>query len=181
MRRLVVVGNGNAADAFLRQIQRFRRAFSITVFSGGEPLRDPAWYRGRGIDIRPGVAITGIDRYARVALGDDGSRTTFDRLILATGQSQLRPAGLAAKKGVIVNRSLETSDGHIYAIGDCAEICDASAPAAFSASLEQLARNLAARLAAEAVGEEAVVKVPKYKVPAARNLNPAATGRVLTA
>jgi NAD(P)H-nitrite reductase large subunit len=180
MRRLVIVGDGNAANAFLSQIQRFRHDFSITVFSGasrGKVRHELAWYRDHGIDMRPGVSITAIDRHARVALGDDGSRTTFDRLILAIGRGRLRPAGLAARSGILVNRSLETSDGHIYAIGDCAEICD---PVAFSTSLNQSARNLAARLTAEEVGFE-VVRMPKYRVPTARSLRTVPAGSVLTA
>ena len=145
MRRLVVVGNGNAARAFLRQIQRHRCGFSITVFSAEKPPHPAGWYRERGIDMRAGVTITAIDRHARVAMGSDGSRTTFDRLILAIGRTQVPPAGLAGRTGVMVNRSLETSDGHIYAIGDCVEMgC-----AGVSESLEQLARQLAARLAAD--------------------------------
>jgi NAD(P)H-nitrite reductase large subunit len=181
MRQLVVVGNGHAADAFLRQIQRFRCDFSITVFSGplngSRPLRESVRYLSRGIDVRAGVSITAIDRHARLALGDDGSRTTFDRLILATGRGQVPRAGLAFRNGVIVNRSLETSDGHIYAIGDCAEMADAG----FSASLERLARNLAARLVAEAAGVEVVYRTPKYKLAVARNLRAAATEEALTA
>jgi NAD(P)H-nitrite reductase large subunit len=133
--------------------------------------------------MRAGVSIVAIDRHARLALGDDGSRTTFDRLILATGLGQVPPAGVATRNGVIVNRSLESSDGHIYAIGDCAEIGSAGneSQASFSASLEQLARSLAARLAAEAAGAGAPPKMQKYNLAAVRNLNPAPGMRVLTA
>ena len=178
MRRLVVVGNGKAADAFLRHIQRYPHNLSISVFSGrsngSRPLRGPAWYRSRGIDLRAGISITAIDRHARLVMGDDGSRTTFDRLILAIGRSQLPAAGLVARKGFVVNRSLETSDGHIYAIGDCAEIGDAG----FSASLDQLARNLAARLAAEAAGADVAQTMPKYKLAVVRNPRAAVTAAV---
>jgi NAD(P)H-nitrite reductase large subunit len=149
MRRLVVVGNGNAARAFLRQIQRYRCDFSITVFSADKPPHAPDWYRSRGIDMRAGVSVISIDRHARVAMGSDGSRTTFDRLILATGRNQPPPAGLVARNGVVVNRSLETSDGHIYAIGDCVEMGSAGV----SGSLQQLAHRLAARLAADEMPE----------------------------
>jgi len=150
MRRLVVVGNGKAADAFLRQVQQYKHDLSITVFSGGAPPRSPAWYRSHRIDLRQDVLITAVDRHARLAKASDGSRTTFDRLILATGSSGLIPPGLEARRGVMVNRSLETSDGHVYAIGDCAETRDASR----LPSLEQQARLLARRLVGEAVGLE---------------------------
>jgi NAD(P)H-nitrite reductase large subunit len=183
MRRLVVVGNGNAARAFLRQIQRYRCNLSITVFSAEKPPHPAAWYRARGIDMRAGVSIVAIDRHARLALGDDGSRTTFDRLILATGLGQVPPVGVATRNGVIVNRSLETSDGHIYAIGDCAEPSNAGgeSPASFSGSLERLARSLAARLVSEATGAGEPQKMQKYNLAAVRNLNAAPALRVLTA
>ena len=168
MRRLVIVGNGNAARAFLRQIQRHRRDFAITVFSAGKPPQPVEWYRERGIDMRAGVTITAIDRHARVAKGSDGSRTSYDRLILAIGRNQLPPAGLAGTSGVIVNRSLETSDGHIYALGDCVEI----GAAGISESLDQLARRLAARVAADGVSEDSL---------AAYAANPAAPWRPVSA
>ena len=159
MRRLVV-GNGKAADAFFRQSQHYRLDFSITVFGGGMPHRRPAWYRNHGIDLRQEVWITAIDRHARVAQGSDGLRTTHDRLILATGSSGLIPPGLEARRGVMVNRSLETSDGHVYAIGDCAGNRDA----AWVTSLDQQARLLAERRVGESLGVEVQPPTHKFKL-----------------
>lgn len=160
MRRLVVVGNGKAADVFLRQIQYYKHDFAITVFSGGTPHRKPSWYRNHGIDLRQDVPIIAIDRHALVAKGSDGSRSTFDRLILATGGSGLIPPGLEARRGVMVNRSLETSDGHVYAIGDCAEKRDPT----WAASLDQQARVLAEHLAGESLGVEMPQPVRRFKL-----------------
>jgi NAD(P)H-nitrite reductase large subunit len=154
MGRLVVVGNGRAAEAFIREIQKYDHDFSITVFSGGAPPRKPAWYQNRGVDLRQGVHIVAIDRHARIVQGDDGSRTTFDRLILATGQSEWRPAGLDVRRGVVVNRCLESSDGHIYAIGDCAEMRDPE----WTPSLDAQARILAEQLARQRIGASAPQK-----------------------
>ena len=150
MKRLVVVGNGRAADAFLRQIQHDRRDFAITVFGDGNPPREPAWYQDRKIDLRHGVRVTAVDRHARLVAGSDGSRTTYNRLILAIGRGDLRLPGLLTGHGLIVNRSFETSDGYIYAIGECAEIRDAR----WAATLDKQARILASHLAEEAIGME---------------------------
>ena len=177
MRRLVVVGNGKAADAFLRQIQHYKHDFSITVFGGGTPHRRPAWYSSHGIDLRKDVLITAIDRHALVAKGSDGSRTTFDRLILATGRSGLIPPGLEARKGVMVNRSLETSDGHVYAIGDCAEKRDP----AWVASLDQQAHLLAERLAGESEGVEVRQTTRKLKLLTSPNAAATRGTRALSA
>jgi len=56
----------------------------------------------------------------------DGQTIACDAVISAVG---LRPrtelaaaAGLAVNRGVVVDRLLRTSHGHIYALGDCAEV-----------------------------------------------------------
>jgi NAD(P)H-nitrite reductase large subunit len=177
MRRLVVVGNGKAADVFLQQIRHYKHDFSITVFGGCMPHRRPAWYRNHGIDLRQEVLITAIDRHARVAQGSDGSRTTFDRLILATGNCGLIPPGLEARRGVLVNRSLETSDGHVYAIGDCAENRDA----ACVTSLDQQARLLAQRLVGESSGVEVQPPIRKLRLLTSQGVTSSGRARALSA
>ncbi|WP_044873248.1 FAD-dependent oxidoreductase [Pseudomonas sp. LFM046] len=56
----------------------------------------------------------------------DGTRVHCDLVVSAVG---LRPrtelaaaAGLAVNRGVVVDRQLRSSDAHIYALGDCAEV-----------------------------------------------------------
>ena len=153
MRRLIVVGNGRAADAFLRQMRNYKHSLLITVF-GDHPLHHKlAWYLDREIDLRHGVRVTAIDRHARVARGSDGSFTTYDRLVLAIGmpsKNGLSVPGLQTRDGVMVNRAMETSDGYIYAIGDCAEVRDER----WARELGKQARILAARLASECDGME---------------------------
>lgn len=181
MTRLVVVGNGRAADAFLRQMQHYKHDFSITVFGDGPLPRKPTWYRDREIDMHGGVRITAVDRHARVVRGSDGSFTSYERLILAVGgvtnrttpAASLNPAamtptdkpalaipGLQTRNGVMVNGSFETSDGYIYAIGDCAEIRDER----WAATLDKQARRLAARLAGESDGVEAPRRTSRHKL-----------------
>jgi nitrite reductase (NADH) large subunit len=121
-RRLVVVGNGMAGVRAIEEIlaRQGSGTFDITVF-GDEPYGnynrillsnvlagsdDPAeiylnpvdWYVDSGIDLRAGVRVVRIDRYARIVQGDDGSVTRYDKLILATGSRSFFPpmAGLWA-------------------------------------------------------------------------------------
>ncbi|PHS72694.1 MAG: FAD-dependent oxidoreductase, partial [Porticoccus sp.] len=60
------------------------------------------------------------------ALLSDGATIDADIVISAIG---LRPridlakaAGIRVNRGVVVNRQLQTSDTHVYALGDCKEI-----------------------------------------------------------
>ncbi len=56
----------------------------------------------------------------------DGSQLACDLVVSAVG---LRPrtelaaeAGLEVKRGIVVDRLLQTSAAHVYALGDCAEV-----------------------------------------------------------
>src|SRR5262249_30514538 len=66
------------------------------------------WYQQNGIHLRLGVRIVDVDRKGRLVIGDDGSRTPFDKLLLATGSSPFIPRieGLD-KSGVLTFRNLE--------------------------------------------------------------------------
>jgi assimilatory nitrate reductase electron transfer subunit len=86
----------------------------------------------------PGVALT---------LGD-GRELTADLLVISCG---VRPdiglakaAGLAVRRGIVVDDQLRTSDPAISAIGDCAEYGDS--PSGFVAPAWEQARVLAATL-----------------------------------
>src|SRR5690606_8518371 len=107
--RLVVVGNGMAGIGCLEQILKYQPDFRITVFGdethvnynrvllssvlAGEKDADDIvlnsldWYLKHEIDLRIGVRVTSIDREAKVVVGDDGSRTEYDRLLVATGSA----------------------------------------------------------------------------------------------
>jgi len=130
MERLVVVGNGMAGMACVEQILRHSPGFRITVFGdethvnysriqlssvlAGEKeteeifLNRLEWYRENNIDLRLGVRITGVDAAARTVTGDDGSITTYDKLLLATGSSPLIPSIAGVEKdGVFCFRNLD--------------------------------------------------------------------------
>ncbi|GAB3678465.1 FAD-dependent oxidoreductase [Actinocorallia lasiicapitis] len=113
MRPIVVVGNGMAGSRLLTEIRRRDAETPLTVFGAedrnaynrvmlsnvlaGKTRADelelvaPSWYREHGVDARQGVCVTGIDRQERVVLASDGSRTAYDRLVLATGSRALVP------------------------------------------------------------------------------------------
>ncbi|MBI9104942.1 MAG: FAD-dependent oxidoreductase [Spirochaetales bacterium] len=56
----------------------------------------------------------------------DISKLPYDCLVYSTGISPridlARSGGIVTRKGIVVNERMETSDGDIYAAGDCAEV-----------------------------------------------------------
>ena len=145
-RKLVVVGNGMAGVRAIEEIlaRGGGELFEITVF-GDEPygnynrillsnvlagsqlvddqegiyLNALDWYRDNDIDLRAGVRVVRIDRFARLVHADDGTVTRYDNLILATGSRSFFPpmAGLWADDktladGVFGFRSLDDCLGH---------------------------------------------------------------------
>ncbi|MEN3322002.1 MAG: nitrite reductase large subunit [Mycobacterium sp.] len=142
--RLVVVGNGMAGVRAIEEIllRGGGESFDITVF-GDEPygnynrillsnvlagsdgadeiyLNGLDWYNDNDIDLRAGVRVVRIDRFARLVHADDGSVTRYDYLILATGSRSFFPpmAGLwaddkALTDGVFGFRTLDDCVGMI--------------------------------------------------------------------
>ncbi len=129
-KRLVVVGNGMAGVACVENILKRDPAFDITIFGdethvnynrimlslvlAGEKsaeeivLNDLDWYRTNNIRTRLGVKIANIDRQSRTVIDDEGQRTPYDRLILATGSSAfLPPIPGVDKENVHVFRTLD--------------------------------------------------------------------------
>ena len=130
MEKLVVVGNGMAGVACIEQILRHSPKFQITVFGdethvnynrillssvlAGEKSADDIvlngldWYQQNDIDLRLGVRIVDINSQAKTVTGDDGSTTSFDKLLLATGSVPIIPSIEDVKKeGVFVFRNLD--------------------------------------------------------------------------
>ncbi|WP_433800726.1 nitrite reductase large subunit NirB [Actinomycetospora sp. CA-084318] len=146
--KLVVVGNGMSGARALEEIlaRGGGELFEITVF-GDEPygnynrillsevlaqaagevvddadddlfLNPVDWYAENGITLHAGVRIVRIDRHAKVVLGDDGSVTGYDTLVLATGSRSFFPPmdGMWASRteltsGVFGFRSLDDAHG----------------------------------------------------------------------
>lgn len=130
MEKLIVVGNGMAGTACVERILKHKARFEITIFgdethvnynrillssvlagekSGDEiVLNSLEWYKQNEITLRLGVRITDIDAAAKTVTGNDGSVTSFDKLLLATGSSALIPPIEGANKpGVYVFRNLD--------------------------------------------------------------------------
>jgi nitrite reductase (NADH) large subunit len=115
MPRLVVVGNGMAGIRAIEEVlaRGGGELFDITVF-GDEPYGnynrillsnvlagsdDPAeiylnaldWYQENSIDLRAGVRVVRVDRFAHLVHADDGTSMRYDKLILATGSRSFFP------------------------------------------------------------------------------------------
>ena len=83
-------------------------------------------HRERGVDVRTGVAVAGVEGTGRVerVLLADGSALDADLLVAGLGAiprtGLAERAGLAVENGVICDASLRTSDEHVFAAGDIA-------------------------------------------------------------
>src|SRR3954471_12644511 len=130
MKRLVVVGNGMAGVACVEHILKRNPEFEITIFGdethvnynrillslvlAGEKsadeivLNDVERYRSNNIRTRLGLKISRIDRATRTVIGEDGSKTPYDKLILAMGSSAfIPPIPGIDKENVHVFRTLD--------------------------------------------------------------------------
>ena len=105
---LVVVGNGPAGVACINEILQYDPKFRITVFGdrtrGSKNLPEDAtlppleWYQEKGIGLRLGIRIVDVDPDTRTVVGDEGSVTEYDALILSTGSTPTVPRISGADK-----------------------------------------------------------------------------------
>jgi rubredoxin-NAD+ reductase len=113
-----------------------------------------AFFRARleaaGATFRMGVAASAVSKSEsgyRLEL-NDGSTLDTDLVLSAVGlrarTGLAASAGLAVNRGVVVNRQLASSDPHIFAVGDCAEVEGLSLP--FVMPIMQQVRALAKTL-----------------------------------
>src|SRR5215831_4824824 len=119
-----------AGVACVEQILRHAPKFQITIFGdethvnynrillssvlAGEKSPDDIvlnsleWYEKNNIDLRLGLRIIDVDPLAKTITGDDGSITSYDKLLLATGSMPLIPSIQdVMKEGVFVFRNLD--------------------------------------------------------------------------
>jgi len=106
--RLVVIGNGMAGMRTVEELLKIApEAYDITVF-GEEPygnynrimlspvlagektidgimLNDLAWYDDNHIKLHKGKKVVEVNRKLRTVIADDGTKETYDRLLIATG------------------------------------------------------------------------------------------------
>ncbi len=139
--KLVLVGNGMAG---MRTLEELLKAapdmYEITVF-GDEPhpnynrimlspvlageqtveqivLNPREWYAENGITLHTGKKVVKIDRKNRFVEADDGTRSEYDRLLLATGSKPfVLPIPGADLPGVVGFRDIADVDRMIEASG----------------------------------------------------------------
>lgn len=122
-----------------------------------------------GVEWHLGHAATGVHR------GDDGSlRVQLDNndtiradvvlsaVGLRAGVELAEKAGLAVDRGIVVDRSLRTSDPYVYALGDCAEVDGHWRP--YVGPLMQCARTLGKTLAGGEDDTPGQVKYPTLPI-----------------
>jgi len=126
-----------------------------------------------GVNWRLGVSVQGVDRHDDDLLLElsDGSTMVADAVLSAVG---LRPnldlahkAGIATRRGIVVDRYLEASAPSVFALGDCAEVEGLVLP--FVMPIMQAARALAktlsgTRTAVNYPAMPVVVKTPAHAV-----------------
>jgi pyruvate/2-oxoglutarate dehydrogenase complex dihydrolipoamide dehydrogenase (E3) component len=138
-RHLIVIGAGPVG---LELAQAFRRlGGAVTVLDAGQPLAHEDTecaavvldaLAGEGIALRSNVAIASVDavdsRVRVVIRGDDGEAVLEgSHLLVATGRRAnvddlaLEQAGVTCNRGgIVVGKSLKTTNRRVYAIGDVA-------------------------------------------------------------
>jgi rubredoxin---NAD+ reductase len=120
------------------------------------------WHFGR-----TAKAIEPAGEGVRLTL-DDGSRIEADIVLSAIGlrsRTQLAAsAGIQVNRGIVVDKTLQTSASGVYALGDCAEVDGQVLP--YVLPLMQQARALAATLASEKTEVRYPVMPVVVKTPA---------------
>jgi pyridine nucleotide-disulfide oxidoreductase family protein len=127
LNRVAIAGAG-ASGIELAMALRYRGA-AVTLYSQHAqptPARSESALRRMGVDLRPGMPISAIERGPLVISG--ASRQEFDVVILTTGAKPLpwlRGGGLAHDEQgfVLVDDKLESvSHPGVFAAGDCATL-----------------------------------------------------------
>ena len=157
----VALAGGGAAGAELAMAFR-HRGCAVTLYSEGNTFpenlerRVVAALRYRGVDFRPGMAVTRVEAGPVVVAGT--AQQEFDLVVWATGATALpwlAASGLETdERGfVLVDAMLRsTSNAEVFAAGDCATIREASHPKSGLYSVrhgEVLADNFRRMLAEE--------------------------------
>lgn len=150
----VAIAGGGAAGAELAMAFR-HRGCAVTLFSerstfkNGFEKRITAALRSRGVDYRPGMAVTRLDPGPVVVSG--AARQEFDLVVWTTGAVALpwlQASGLETdERGfLVVDATLRSvSDEQVFAVGDCATVRGAEHPKSGLYSVrhgETLALNL---------------------------------------
>ncbi len=150
MESIVIIGSGRTARLVIERLLVHAPGAALTLFAHGASESSFNWLRRGEVELRLNSAPVSIDRFARSVVSNDGYRTGFDRLIFACSKTTpglARTAKLDVRDRILVNSHMQTSDGYIYAVGDCAE----SAIGAAMVSREDQADTVAAHICASGV------------------------------
>jgi 3-phenylpropionate/trans-cinnamate dioxygenase ferredoxin reductase component len=132
--RVVIVGGGLAAAKTAEALRAEGYAGAIVLFAAERHLpydRPPlskaflkgeqsaedgfvlpeSWYPEHDVELRIGTAVTSVDARAHEVVASDGSRTAYDKLVLATGASPRRSDLPGADLGgVLYLRTVEDAE-----------------------------------------------------------------------
>jgi NAD(P)H-nitrite reductase large subunit len=124
MERIVIIGSGRTARLMVERLLSRAPGAALTLFAPGAPESSFNWLRPGEVELRLEAAPVSIDRFSRTVTTTDGYRTGFQRLVLACSKTTpglARAAKLDVQERILVNSHMQTSDGYIYAVGECAE------------------------------------------------------------
>lgn len=133
MSKYLIIGNGIAGTTAAEHIRRHDDSGEITILTEERiPLysrirlieylareiteedliiRKEGWFKDRNISIKLGTRVTDAVPGERTVITDDGSRLTYDKLLVATGShSFVPPIKGADKNGVFSLRSVKDAD-----------------------------------------------------------------------
>src|SRR3954468_17503603 len=134
VQRVVIVGGGLAAAKTAEALRAEGYAGAIVLFAAERHLpydRPPlskaflkgeqsaedgfvlpeSWYPEHDVELRIGTAVTSVDARAHEVVASDGSRTAYDKLVIATGASPRRSDLPGADLGgVLYLRTVEDAE-----------------------------------------------------------------------
>lgn len=138
-KRIVIMGGGLIGCEFTNDLLRSGLDIDVTVIDLlnaplqqlippeiGARLQDV--FKQKGVRWHLGAGVSEVNRADAgfsVVLSN-GHVIEADLILSAIGlrsdSSLAKSAGLSVNRGIVANRYLETSDPHVYALGDCAEV-----------------------------------------------------------
>jgi NADPH-dependent 2,4-dienoyl-CoA reductase/sulfur reductase-like enzyme len=134
-KRFAVIGGGFIGGEVAAALAMNRQAVTMAfpeegigwrVFPGDMSLFLNEYFQGRGVDVRPGVSVSGL-----IAVGEamavqlaGGAEIPADGVVAGIGIQPnvelAKEAGLAVDNGIVVNEFLQTGHPDIFAAGDTA-------------------------------------------------------------
>ncbi len=174
---VLVIGGGLVGTEIAHDIAQHKRVTLVDIGSRllerlvPEPVSQRLHSVMDQVTLHFGTVVARIDKMAKgysVTMAD-GVKLTVDAIICTAG---LKPrldltAGLEIQRGIVVDSYLRTSQAHVYALGDCAEIEGQILPylQPITLSANALASTLAGKPTPVHFGPLPVaVKTPRYPI-----------------